>query len=729
MDKPTLLGPKTVPKPKSTSSSTGSTSRVYSFESFVIVGVAVCVSAASAGVHCYSYDRCKYDNSCIGTNSNGTAFLPKCSFRTILPLTSNIYYENASSVENLAALTRGYCGFGERLQLRDGVVRCGVHYTYPEALNREIMDPLATSDSFKACGKWLGTGVSLASNSAEYYSFDGIATRQDAIRRSASAADANALLAHSNIGKFRAMCHRTVLAGSGALKASGKLVYDHLISQMPHVNDIDSALTAMGILVGHYCDGPVRIGWDYASKSESRAFLTTFSEGVVFAPDAMSQALELVDVSGAEIIAAEQANNQVNVRAFTSLELPSDAIERVFGGATNIFQHADFTRRVDATWQLDGFYELATIDVAAARSYLHGVAAVCSFSLQNTIDSVGYTTRGKAGEDLAKRRVQNPKAVALGRLTGTSNLDNMEDEVDSNTMLNATTATLSQLVSAPFADAETSCLSFARAIFPDDMDEQEFELVVTPLLYTRIQGLVEQVRTGVMSVLSNNAIVRGTLADPDSVAADVENVRVRIPGAPRGSWAGSTRSVPVSNFESSDGIFVMAAKQARAVFLDRQSKMISDATDICEGPAVYDSLSTNAYIFASRRCAFYLLGMSFRPFADEQFTDESLASRLGYVIAHEMAHSTLNTDFVEDNYANLLTRYTDASTHSEAIADVIGALGVLHTGLVNSSDLCMHVAQLWCARVPPLYYTETSTHPMANIRGNALCQTMRDLRV
>lgn len=185
----------------------------------------------------------------------------------------------------------------------------------------------------------------------------------------------------------------------------------------------------------------------------------------------------------------------------------------------------------------------------------------------------------------------------------------------------------------------------------------------------------------------------------------------------------------MASLASTDGIFVMAAKQARAVFLDRQSSLVFSATDICEGPPAYDALAANAYIYASRRCSYYLLGMAFRPFADEQYSDESLASRMGYVIAHEMAHSTLNTQFVNPNYENLLSRYTDPNTLSEAIADVVGGLGLVDAGLVNSSRLCLHVAQTWCARTPPLYYTGSSSHPKANNRGDFFCQTLRDLGV
>ena len=121
----------------------------------------------------------------------------------------------------------------------------------------------------------------------------------------------------------------------------------------------------------------------------------------------------------------------------------------------------------------------------------------------------------------------------------------------------------------------------------------------------------------------------------------------------------------------------------------------------------HDALAVNAYIYASRRCSYYLLGMAFRPFADEQYSDESLASRMGYVIAHEMAHTTLNTQFINPNYETFLSRYTDPNTLPEAIADVVGGLGLVDAGLVNSSS-CACTSERG-AHTPPLYYAGSSS--------------------
>ena len=112
--------------------------------------------------------------------------------------------------------------------------------------------------------------------------------------------------------------------------------------------------------------------------------------------------------------------------------------------------------------------------------------------------------------------------------------------------------------------------------------------------------------------------------------------------------------------------------------------------------------------------------MSFRPYADEAYDDESLAARFGYVISHELSHSNLNTAYAAGADA-LLKRYPHASTRNEAFADVLGTLGVLRTGLVDRETLCQHVSQAWCARVPPSYYGDYGqSHPQARAADSNL---------
>jgi len=274
------------------------------------------------------------------------------------------------------------------------------------------------------------------------------------------------------------------------------------------------------------------------------------------------------------------------------------------------------------------------------------------------------------------------------------------------------------------------CRDFTRLMFPDEIDAIHHELVISPALYGRMQTVVSDARAGVAHVLRTNAALRAAIADPDTIATDVEITRIRIPGAPRGSWAGTARAIPTAQFDSADGVFVMAAKQANALWRDRQGSLVHDATNPCDGPTSYHPLTANAYIFPGYRCSYYLLGMSFRPYADEAYDDASLMSRFGYIIAHELAHNNLNSGYITSGIDDLLQDYPCPSTRNEGWADVAGSLGVLHTNYVNSSELCQHISQAWCARIPMGYAgCSGQSHPKANVRGDAVCATFRRMGV
>ena len=116
--------------------------------------------------------------------------------------------------------------------------------------------------------------------------------------------------------------------------------------------------------------------------------------------------------------------------------------------------------------------------------------------------------------------------------------------MEDGTERNASTITLSQLVGAPAGDPASACLTFTREMFPDEIDQLHFELVISPTLYNRMETIVASMRAGVAAVLRDYAPIRDSLSDPDAIAVDVENVRIRVPGAPRGTWAGASRPLP-----------------------------------------------------------------------------------------------------------------------------------------------------------------------------------------
>jgi hypothetical protein len=168
-----------------------------------------------------------------------------------------------------------------------------------------------------------------------------------------------------------------------------------------------------------------------------------------------------------------------------------------------------------------------------------------------------------------------------------------------------------------------------------------------------------------------------------------------------------------------------ALKQARALFLDRVD-MLFDLPSVCSGPPIFEALMANAYVYPGGRCTHALLGVLRRPFADERYDDASLATRAMYVVAHELAHNTLVTSF-NTQMSTLLQRYPP-NVYSEAIADVVAAVAIVHSGLASAKLVCEHISQLWCARTVPGYTTSsTASHPGANERGDWLCLTLQDM--
>lgn len=697
------------------------------WESLAIVGSALVFGALSVAWSCQINAWCTADGTCQGPITN-TSWLYQCSFRTNVPLISDLAYSNYSTTASLAALTRGLCGVGERLHSSSltGEPTCTILRPYPDALNAEVMDVTAATDHGKACGSWIAGGAPV---NVEYLSFSGGTERAEAIKRAASSTYASARASSTNLGKFHAACQRAVLGDTAALRASAEIAYKHLVKDAAITDVVDetTALNALGIITGHYCDSPILFGWTVSASG----FSTTRRAGMAFTKYALSSAMHLVRRSIVSQAEAEQANEHINLNAWTSPVASAAQYASVLSAASG---RPDVSQtQVQAygfTPEFDGFVHLIAENnsISKVRSYLHGLAAMCSFSLEAMVDTPGYTATG-AHEWLSHANQNRPKAAALGALQPPANYAPMF-ELSETADIDSSTIVISQLVGASSTSTRDVCSEFARMMFPDEHDALYFDLVVPPTLYDRMHEVVQAMKTSVATVLRQNSAIRATLADPDSVASQAENVRFRIPGAPRGSWAGATRPTAVASLSSIDGVFVMALKQARALYLDRQGSLAFDATTVCEGPAAYSSLTQNAYIYFALRCSFYLLGMSTRPYADSLYSNESLASRFGAIVAHEIAHTTLTTTFVQPQMNTLLQSYPNrASTNAEAIADVVGLLGVLESGYQdNSTRLCQHWSQAWCARTPIGYDLVTgNSHPLANTRGDAGCQTMRDL--
>ena len=447
-------------------------------------------------------------------------------------------------------------------------------------------------------------------------------------------------------------------------------------------------------------------------------FKAKILRGSAFAAGDLSKSLFAVAESSTVQSDAETGNAAINANAMSSPSATLAELEYLYEGATGRTDHTLVPLVYGVTPELDGLIWLAGQNrYGEASAYLHGVAATCAFALHGNLDVTS------TGEYLFQSN--RPIAASLGRLTAPPEGEMLID-VNNETVLNASSITWSQIKAEPVGNAQTDCVNLARFLFPDRIDAEHFDLMNTDALYSRLEEMTAVIRASVKYVVQSNAAISSCFVNPAAVAAAVQTTRVRLAGAPRGTWAGILRDFPDGQLSSSDGPMVMAIKQAKAIFTDRTNILFSNE-NVCAGPPVFPAMEANAYIYPGGDCTHMMLGVLRKPFADERYDNASLASRAGWVIAHELAHNSLVSSWYTGPITSLLSRYT-SNLYSEAIADIIGALAIINAGYATATQLCQHVSQLWCARTP-LGYTPSSTasHPGANQRGDLLCSTLSDM--
>jgi hypothetical protein len=367
---------------------------------------------------------------------------------------------------------------------------------------------------------------------------------------------------------------------------------------------------------------------------------------------------------------------------------------------------------------------------AKAHAYLRGVAAVCSLAARSMVSLEEgnlipfFRQRTQTGEAGSRT------FAALGRLVAPHE---DHDDVDMHTVTNASAVRLSSLSAVASAGRDSArevCLAAAKRIFPDEFDRIAFNALVTPALYERLRGLSDALRGAVAQTVSEDLI--GTIfeqySDRSNAVTKIGSTKLRIAGAPRGSWAGVDREFRRPDLTSDDSALTIIVKQARAMFLDRMLLLATNA-DVCEHPALYTGVSRNAYLLltSTSACAMLLPGLLVPPFSDERYDDESLTTRVGFVMAHEFMHVTAYSEMWNVLYANSLMALYPGSTQVEAIADLGAAAALARFSYVRNTTICASVSQLFCGRVGwmPVLDEPPPWHPPTNMRGDNVCAFLR----
>ena len=689
-----------------------------------VIVTAVAVAVSVAVLQCNAAGACISEGTCEAVGV--------CSYKnTVSILTDGMYVDYKHNMSRFQELTRGVCAPGERVHINSvsGSEECAPWRAYPDALNREIMGS-GSSKHRQMCGAWLDAGP-LFPASNEYWSFYDSANEARAIRNSESKSFTSARLASTDLGKLYASCQHTMMSGPGASRESSAQGYRFLANQISNVTTRKRALYTTGLLAGHHCDSTAQVGVSLTGSS----FTATITRGSAFTSQALSEALMAGKAAPHLIPLAVTANDAINEQSGTAEAASFRDLEHLFEGASTRTDHATVRLSYESTPELNGLLRLVEQGrFHEIHALLHSQAAYCAFAVHSgmTIEDAGAYSN--AVEQMHRISNAKPKAEALGRLRRIGD-DVMELSVTNTSLQEASTVTFSSIRSSPPAQVDTrrvatpqlDCVEFTQWLFPDRLDAQYFDAIVTPKLYSRLQSITEQLRSSVQFVVVNDPQIAPTMRSPAAVAEEVGRTRVRIAGAPRGTWAGISRGVVDAKLSSRDGPTVGGLKQARALFLDRIDMLFGDfGTSACNGPAIFSSLETNAFIWPGGRCAFVLLGVLRKPWADERYFGESLSTRIGYVIAHELAHNTLVTAWTP-SMSSLLSRYS-SNLHAEAVADVIAAVAIIHSGLAAAEEVCRHISQLWCARTVFGYTPSSSaSHPGPNERGDLLCATLQDL--
>jgi hypothetical protein len=296
--------------------------------------------------------------------------------------------------------------------------------------------------------------------------------------------------------------------------------------------------------------------------------------------------------------------------------------------------------------------------------------------------------------------------------------------VNSSDFERASVVTWTSLQPAAGADVEDQCSSLVRFALPDEIDAIRYYAVVSAEFEDRLVSMVETAREAV-KVAAELDVFSAVLADAAAVSAAVDVTRIRIPGALPGTPFGSAAAEAAANVDSAAGPIRLALRETHALFQQRTAQILFGGMPVCDAPPIYDSLTANAYLIPAADCSALLLGLLKRPFADESYDDVSLMLRVGYIVAHELAHQTFQTSWDSVAISDLLQEY-DPATYSEAIADVLGVYAIVHAGLATVDEACLHTSQLWCARVAD-GLTFSGVHPAPNDRGNFLCAAMKRL--
>jgi hypothetical protein len=688
------------------------------------LGAAVVAAAFGWTTVCASQYACVHDGTCHAIYENS------CSFRNAVTPAGFRIFNVSQETSALASLTRGVCAPGERQTVVFGTstLACARAPAFPDAFTPEAGDPEAVDHHRRACGKWIDANK--APTEVQYYSFfDDEDVKRDVLE--AVQEDFSTFYQTNDRQVFQAACERMLT--NGAVAPAASVSYEFLKAKFPTGNSEEDALKAIGMLNAHYCDAPTLLGLGFARSGDK--FDAVAVDGSLLSSDAAVEALYAMGEGASARDKAREFAQEVASAPSQLLQAPTAAqLSTIFESSVSNTWVDDSlaisspvsVKLADEAASLSKFlYATAETSPEHARVYLLAEASRCALSVRSTITGDFGSNFNVQGSTDELRKSRRP-ASAFGKLKvdrnarfGTIN----DTDALHVSRIRWSSFTSSSVLDWTSASTSSTCYRATEIAFSEEFDQQVFNKLVDKKLYTTIlPPMIDMLKNAVAAELEtgrSSSIIADT-ASRAEVAALARAVEFRVAGAPRSSALGRSREFTRQTFKADDGALTMLLKQANAIYLDRMA-MSLDGSTLCEHEPFFSATERNAYLLTAAPCSVLFPGILTAPFASPRYDESSMYSRIGYVVAHEIAHvASKRYLWDEAAAARMLANYTP-STWLEAAADVTAIDAVVATGVASPSTLCDHVSQLWCARVPSGVSFEGSPHPGPNLRGNAAC--------
>ena len=701
----------------------------------VVAAISVFVASVSFTNVCSMQLDCTTKGSCRGQSDGSCSF-----FTSVAPVGFKMLNISDSSV-----LTRGICSPGER-QTFDHWEKliCVRALLYPSGTSTEIQNPGASEYHEKACGSWIHARAE--TSVPVMLSFYDESNVKEEVEHAIYSDFETVLGGRSDFNRFRAQCEleNENLAFALAAENTFKYLGGHLKNTF---TSLDDSLHGIGRLSAHYCLTPASVGLAIDSNADFK--LQVSASGTEANVDAMIEALYAMGESAAvrdrvrefadEVASAppspstSQIANTVVFGAIQDTWLATSTALEI--GSLDAFTY--FTASSSTQKDTLGAFVYATgqTSFAHARSYLLGIAALCAFDVRASVSgeygaNIEVSKFADARDPKIAQRAKR-KAAALGRLH-VVDTDDFVGHHSAKRMSRISNTNVERATRVTFADLRAplnyagntgspslSCLDTAMRIFVDDVDAYVLRKIA-PSAPLDLTYVVDTLKTAVAAEITSGRTAALFSSDGvrSGLSVDAANVKFKIAGAPRGEPFGRAGQFTRPVLSSSDSSLTMLAKQAFHIFLDR-AELALEQRDTCELPPVFEATSRNAYLLTIAPCAMLLPGILVQPFYDHRYEVTSLMSRIGYVIAHEIAHVASDQGKWDAAVAEILLANYSSSTWLEAAADLTAVDAVVATGAASAAQVCLDVSQLWCARMRGFEYG--TSHPGPNLRGDNVC--------